>query len=508
MHTKKYIYKYVCLFFIFLSWFAYADDEIIIPGFGNQPVNVEKNVSTKSLIQKILGNIPYKLTPGDTYKIIVQMDETFSQTLVLDENYKLEIPFIGTMQVKDKFFSDLRQDIIRQIKAERVVDFVDFTLVAPALFEVFIYGGVEQPGMVTVTAVNTVWEAIVLTKGFKKGGSYRQIKLIRNKKEYILDLGKYIREGDLEQNPRVEPGDRIYVPHASIVAEIKGHVRYADIFELLPGESLFDLIQMAGGYLPDANKSLIQVNRTNEDGTLRIEYVEDSTISRFLIKNGDIIFIKSALENREMILLEGALYGKPTKGTGPQNIPDKPLMFNIPYINGITLLQVLDTYGGPTNLANVEKSYIRRKATGEKIEIDVKNLWDTKNPELDVELKPEDHIVIPIKPTRVIVAGEVNIPGSFHFQSSTVVSDYIKLAGGIIFEKGDPKRIFFIDSGGRKTPVNLDTEVPPGSLIYVDRRALEKVAYTAGKFAVIVSLVASIVSITVDVTSIIKDLRQ
>jgi protein involved in polysaccharide export with SLBB domain len=405
------------------------------------------------------------------------------------------------------YFSELRREIIRRIKAERIVDFVDFILMAPALFEVFVYGGVKSPGVVTVTPVVTLWEAIVLARGFKEGGSYRQIKLLRNEKEYIFDLGKYIREGDISQNPRLEPGDRIYVPHTSIVAEIKGQIHFPDMFEMLPGESLFELIQMAGGYLPDADVSQIQVGRINDDGSLSIIFVEESELSRFALKNGDTVYVKSALENKEMILLEGALYGKPTTGTKPQKIPDQLLLFNIPYIAGITLLQVLDTYGGPTPLANVEDSSIVREKTGERIKIDVKNLWEKRAPELDVKLEPRDHIIIPIKPMNIIVAGEVYRPGVFPFQSNRFVSDYIKLAGGIDVQKGDPNRIFFVDNAGKKTRAKLDSKVQPGSLIFVDRNALEKTTYGVSRVAIIVGLVAAIVSIGLNVTEMMNNLK-
>ncbi|MBN2536313.1 MAG: SLBB domain-containing protein [Spirochaetales bacterium] len=479
-----------------------------MPGFGNQPINVEKELSTKAQIQKILGNIPYKLTPGDTYQIVIKLDESFSQTLVLDENYKLEIPFIGTMQVKGMFFSELRQKIVQRIKAERIVDFVDFILVAPAIFEVFIYGGVKQPGIISVTPINTLWEAIVLANGFKQGGSYRQIKLIRDKMEFVFDLRKYIQEGDIEQNPRLEPGDRIYVPHASIIVKIEGDVLYPDNFELLPGESLFDLIQMAGGYLPYADRSSVEVNHIGEDGYLQIEYINETEASRFGMQNGDIVLVKSTLENKEMILIEGALHGKPTTGTEPAKIPDKLLVFNMPYIKGITLLQVLDKYGGPTILADLENSSIIREKTGENIKVDIKTLWDTRNPELDIRLEPSDHIVIPMKQTMVIVAGQVNSPGTFPFQSNRVVSEYILLAGGIDSLKGDPNGIYFIDRLGKRARATLGSEVLPGSLIYVDRNALEKTTYTIGKFSIIAVFIATIAAATVDIVSVFNSLNN
>jgi polysaccharide biosynthesis/export protein len=508
MHTIKKINIYVWLFLLLLvSWTVCAEDGIVMPGFGNQPININEDFSLKALAQKILGDVPYKLTPGDTYKIVIQIDETYTQNLILDENYTLEIPFLGTMQVEGMYFSELRHEIIRRIKADRVVDFVDFFLTAPALFEVFIYGGVKAPGFVTVTPVVTLWEAVVLARGFKEGGSYRQIKLTRNEKEYTYDLGKYIREGDLEQNPRLEPGDRIYVPHTLIVAQLKGQVPFPDYFELLPGESLFDLIQMAGGYMPDADRNRIHVSRIVDDGSLRILSVSENKAPEFMLQNGDIVSVKSVLENPEMILIEAALNGEPAKGTEPQKIQEKLLVFNIPYVKGITLLDVLDTFGGPSVIANTKESFIIRETTGETIDVDVDALWNRRDPELDVELKPRDHIVIPVKQATIIVAGEVNIPGTFPYMSNRSVSDYIKAAGGIDTQKGDPRGIYFVNDAGERTKVKLDTKVPPGSLIYVDRNPLEKTTYVAGKVTIIVALVASVISISLNITEIMNNLQ-
>jgi len=507
MNPVKYIIKsfFICLIIILSSQILTAEDKIRMPAFGTQIINVEETTNAKILIQKILGNIPYKMTPGDTYKIVIQLDETYTLGMILDQNYELEIPFIGTINVKGRDFAEVRHEIIQQIKAERIVDFVEFTLVAPALFEVFIYGGVENPGFVTLTAVNTLWEAIVSAKGFKPGGSYRNIQLTRNNETKQVDLTQFVRYGDLDQNPRLQPGDKIYVPHAEILTEIKGSVFYPDKFELLPGETLYDLIEVAGGFTPDADKSHIAINRLDKDGSIHIEYIDESRIGDYRIQNADIVNITSNLANKEMLLIEGPLYGIPPKGTEPAKIPTKPLVFTFPYIKGLTLLNLLETFGGPTPLADAENSYIIRDKTGEKIPVDVNKLWLNKDSKADILLEPSDHIFIPVKKLKVIVAGEVNIPNAYPYQTNAKVSDYILVAGGIDAEKGDPNRIFFIDESGKKTKVTLDTEVFPGCLIYVDRNGLEKATFAAGKVAVIVGLIAAVISIAVDINDIIHN---
>jgi polysaccharide export outer membrane protein len=391
---KRHFFIFICIVVTGLSGFS--EEKIRMPAFGNQPILTTKIDNEKIIAQKILGTTKYRLTPGDSYKVVIQIRETMTQPLILDENYLLEIPFLGTINVKGMYFSELRQQIIKKIKDKMAVDFIDFVLVSPALFDVFIYGGVENPGTATVTPINTLWEVIVLAHGFKKGGSYRQIELTRNSKTMILDLGKYIGEGDLSQNVILEPGDTIYVPHAEIIARVSGNVMYPDAYELVAGETLVDLIQIAGGLRPDADREKIQVIRMIERGSFSVSYLSFEEGKDFPMQNGDQVRIKSFHENTDMILVEGALYGQPTEGNEPQMIPPKPVVVNVPYIPGMTLLEVLEQFGGPTPLAQAEKSQVIRKRTGEKIAVNVRSLWESRSSNLDIMLEPQDHVYIPM----------------------------------------------------------------------------------------------------------------
>ncbi|MBN1696280.1 MAG: SLBB domain-containing protein [Spirochaetales bacterium] len=474
-----------------------------MPAFGNQPILTTKIDSEKVIAQKILGTTKYKLTPGDSYKIIVQVRETITQPLILDENYLLEIPFLGTVDVRGMYFSELRQLIIKRIKAKMVVDFVDFVLVAPALFDIFIYGGVENPGIATVTPVNTLWEAIVLAKGFKKGGSYRQIALERGGETFVCDLGKYIGEGDLSQNMLLEPGDRIYIPHAEIMAKIDGNVLYPDTYELVPGETMADLIRIAGGLRPDADRKHIKVVRMTESRSFTMIDLTYEAAETVAVQNGDQMKVASFHENSDMILVEGALYGRPTSGTEPQPITPKPIVINVPYIPEMTLLEVLEEFGGPTPLADAEKSLVIRKRTGEKIPVDVRRLWESRSDNLDILLEPRDHVYVPMVATKVVVAGKVNTPGAFPYVTDSIVSDYIMMAGGIIPEEGDANRIFLLDTKGKKAPLTLESEVEPGYLIYVDQTAWEYTKYTLDQITVVIGFAAASLALVLSIYDLI-----
>ena len=484
------------------------EDEISVPAFGNQAILTLKGQKEKILARKILGSNKYKLTPGDTYKIIIKIGETESQPLILDENYLLEIPFIGTVNVKNMYFSELRLRIIREIKKIRVVEFVDFILESPALFDVFIYGGVKNPGIVTITSVNTLWEAIVLANGFIKGASYRKIELLRNGKKTIFDLSRFIRDGDLAQNPLLEPQDRIYIPHAQILTNISGKVYYPDTYELLPGDTLNDLLQIAGGLQPDSEDSVINIFRLTDEKEYILENINLEKSKEYQIKNGDKVVVKSSFKNKEAIIIEGALYSKPPSKDEPNLIPEKPIVVTIPYMPGITLLQILDSFGGPTPLADSEKSYILRKQTGERLYVDIRRLWENREEEKDIKLLPQDHIFVPMINMTVIVSGQVNTPGIFPFRTGATVSDYVKLSGGIDIEQGDLNGIYLVDEIGSRTRIPLKSEVTPGSLIYVDKTPWHHTTYFIDQISIIIGFAAAIITLSAGVVNLLQDISR
>jgi protein involved in polysaccharide export with SLBB domain len=99
------------------------------------------------------------------------------------------------------------------------------------------------------------------------------------------------------------------------------------------------------------------------------------------------------------------------------------------------------------------------------------------HPELDVVLEPGDEIVIPKRPSHVVVIGEVLNPGAVQFRSGLRAEDYLRAAGGVGMA-GDEGRTYMILPNGSAQPLKVaswnaqPTPVPPGSVIYVPRDPL------------------------------------
>ncbi|HKJ85537.1 MAG TPA: SLBB domain-containing protein, partial [Spirochaetia bacterium] len=143
-----------------------------------------------------------------------------------------------------------------------------------------------------------------------------------------------------------------------------------------------------------------------------------------------------------------------------------------PYTPGMTVLRVLERFGGPTNFAEPERSFVIRgqDRTREPIP-DLGTLWSERQWDRDIALRPGDRLVVPMKRLVVAVGGSVNSAGAFPFTSGYTVGDYLELAGGVDEENGSPARLFFAEPDGTRTRVEVSTPVPIGASIHVGRSA-------------------------------------
>jgi len=459
-----------------------------------------------AITQRILAATEYRLTPGDIYQVSITMDGLTPFTLVLAENYELDVPYIGTLKVKGIYFSELRKMVVDRLKKILpLANFVSFTLIAPARFDVSVFGGVEAPGIVTVTALSRVSDAIVAAKGSRKGGSYWQIALIRDGNRIVVDLLRYTLDAVSEQNPTLQPGDSIYVPAQEIVVTLSGQVRFPGAYEMLAGETIQQLLGYAGGPLPDAQSGAVELVSFVEGGKISQRLLDLKSEAGMALANGDKVRIPSIVENREMILVTGALFGAPVSAEKPVQIPLAPIAVNIPFTPGTTLLAVLESLGGPTPYAKAKESLILRKRTGERIPVDVEAMWKTRDRASDVALEPGDTVNIPIV-NEVFVLGEVRSPGRVPFNPGFTVADYLLAAGGINPLTADASVLYVLDKLGGRAKTGRAAPVEPGALLFVDKNAWTKTQEVFSNITVVATLVTTLVTVISGVISFVKSL--
>lgn len=484
-------------------------------GFGLQAdiFSRVRNTDT-NILQDFYTMADYTLTPGDVFTITItggirsdgSVSNSQEYSVQLQKDYTLNMPVLGTVSVKGMGLPELRNYVIRRIKSMMPVQYVNIVLKAPAQFNVFIYGGVAMPGHIVANPLVSVIDAIAMAGGFKPGASYRKVQLIR-KKQFLqteneednnrviseIDISQFYAEADMDANPTLQPGDRIYIPQAEKVAKIEGNIPYPGHYELVEGETLDTLINFAGGFLPDTVTSRVDIMRISEEGTYITTMVDFEKSKDFPIQNGDVVNLHSNFINNQFITLDGAVYGKPHDLSSPQNAPNEPLSLQIPYFPGMTVLQALEKVGGPTPFADHSRSHIVRKGEDESIPLESEELWLKKAASLNVELEPEDRIVIPLVQQKVFVTGYVASPGSFPYSGGFTVQDYILLAGGADPDKGNPEGAFLILDSQEKKDIGLSETVKPGSIIFVPQSPLYQADKVFQNFMITIGWITAII---------------
>jgi len=436
------------------------------------------------LRQRILSATSYRMTPGDTYELQIQIGSERVSTfpLVLQDDYELEIPYVGTIGVEGRLFSDVRREVVRRIRAQGTVRFASLVLRQPALFDVFIFGGVANPGIYTMTPLSRISDLVTAAKGPQAGASLRRVQLSRDGVVLALDLTRFSTRGDFAANPALAPGDRVRIGRAERLVTIDGLVAFPGAFDLLPGEGIADLVRFAGGVVAGAGDTSVAVVRNRGEGpeVLHLTAAEGRT---FRLVTGDRVTVAAATHPRRRVLVQGALFGQPASGDAPVQLPTKQLVLLLPFHSGMSVLGVLDLVGGPTPLARAERSSVLRAATGARVPVNVGLLWETRDPGLDLPLEPGDQLYVPLRDLNVYLGGEVNTPRAVPHVPGLTIGDYLRSAGGLT-DDGAP-RFTVIDVEHRRSPGTLHTQPEPGSTIIAERNAWSSTRQVLGEVVVV-----------------------
>lgn len=439
------------------------------------PASAQSEIS-----RKIIHLDSYSPTPGDVYSLVINYGinvatgssrQSESNPLLLETDYTIEVPYIGRIDVRNLTYEELRRQITSQVKQRALAQFVSLSLSAPAVFDVFVWGAVATPGFHTVTSLNRLTDVIAAAGGVQSVGSRRRIEIATSTRNSQFDLVRYVAGGDERQNPFVQPGDRVHVPTISAAVQLGGAVVVGGMYEVLEGETIGDLIEYAGGLLPTAKLDETTVTRINDEGRYTIIDLANVDLTTLPAEPGDIVTIPASTVTSETVQLEGALFTALAQEGTPRSIPMTPVLLDVPYTPGLTLLRLLERFGGPTPFADADRSFIIRK-DGQRAPVpDLGQIWELRQWERDIVLQAGDHVVVPMQPLIVSVGGQVIASGSFPYTSGYTVGDYIAMAGGLDEENAGINQLYFAESDGTLTRVDLETEVPIGARVHVGRSA-------------------------------------
>jgi protein involved in polysaccharide export with SLBB domain len=301
---------------------------------------------------------------------------------------------------------------------------LDLTLGKVRTIKVTVVGEVQNPGTYSVSSLATLFNALYVSGGPSKIGSFRNIQLLRNNKiVQRFDLYDFLLEGLMPGNVVLQDQDVVFIPVSDRKISFVGQVKRPLIYELRAEETLSDAIKFAGGFTDNAFKANLTVRR-NTEKEKEILTVNADVARSFALQNGDKIEINNLLDRyTNKVEVVGAVF---RAGEYALNNELK------------TVSQLIKKAEGLREDAFLNRAILKREQPDkdpEFIHIDLRKVLKGE----DLELKREDVLIIKSivelrELRKVEIKGAVNQAGEYDFVDNMSVNDLIMLAGG--FKEG------------------------------------------------------------------------
>ncbi len=368
----------------------------------------------------------YTLGPGDEVFIyIIGAPSNIKLPPVLrltvDREGKIYIPKLGVFYVWGMDLAEAENVISQALKTN-----IKLSVGRLRTFPVYVSGEVRRPGSVLVTGINTVVDAIMMAGGIKRTGTLRDVvvtrKTSRGLKKIHIDFYNILLKGK-PVDFRVKDGDVIFIKDIGPTAAIAGKVKRPAIYELKGGETIKDLIKMAGGILPSSYRYKVSLQRYKNHEFLEI-YEGKLTDRNFLsqkVEDGDLILI------REVISV-------PQNAVSVEGYTPYPGLYQ--YKEGMTLSQLLkpDMFFQDTNTKFA--LIVRQYPPGSQPKYISFIPEDIILKKYDLDIMPSDRIIfykfgsiknVDINKVRnvVILKGAIKYPGVYGYKKGLKLSDVL-----------------------------------------------------------------------------------
>lgn len=440
----------------------------------------------------------YVCGPGDVLELNFWGLANVRTRLTVDFEGRAFVPKVGFFKVAGKTLSQVR-GVMRDSVARLYPRLgFDISLAEPRTFVVHLVEGVARPGSKVARAVDRVATVINREGGLGPRASRRRIE-IRHRDGTVAkaDLLLFAITGDVKHNPYLVDGDVVRVPFEDVAATISGAVNRPGRYELTGARDLAELVELAGGLSPSVTRELpVSVIRRllddRQDQKL-LPFPAEAALPSAALEREDAVRIPDVTELQRSIVVVGALSGVPAPITAQTGVKldESTATRRLPFVEGESVRTLLARVNGVGPLADLERSYVIRGGTS--IPVNLFALVMKRDLTADVPLELGDTLVVPFKQRNVVVQGAVFSPGSFPYNPSFGVEQYLALAGGRNRFAQDLSSTRIISPEGVTTEYSSGAKVEPGSSLVVPERSFSRpeiVQVGLGLASVIVSGVA------------------
>ena len=466
----------------------------VIRRFGHELVSESKVSGSNLVAEATQSAIPsdYIIGIGDELNVSFWGSVEGDMQLRVDRSGRIQIPRVGPVLVAGLQYEGLNRAVSQQV-AKVFKNFgVNVTLSKLRDIKVFVTGFVQRQGSYAVSGLAPLTHALMLAGGPSDAGSFRSISLRRaNKTVAQFDLYSLLIYGDSSADLSLQAGDIIHVAPVGTQVALIGSVNKPAIFELKAGETVSDLIQMAGGFNAVADRSRLTLERLDTRTGARITEIPLPDSERIELRNGDLLRAFSAVgsalpvqKQNKRVHIEGEVarpgeYILPPGSTLNDALAAAGGLTPHAYVYGAEFKRESVRRSQQENyeraLRDLETEFTRATTTQRAISADEAAAQSTRSQSSNklierlrevrptgrivlqvnpnertlpsIPLEDGDRLLIPAKPTSVGVFGSVFNGGSFLFKEDHSVADYLRLAGGPT-RGADQSSIFVLRANG------------------------------------------------------------
>lgn len=376
---------------------------------------------------KIATPLNYILGPEDQLTVSVYGIQQYDGELIVSPEGSISVPNVGQIKVSGLTI-EAATEKIRSIMGNSVYPYLksggsklSVSLTKIRSIKVLVIGS-NFPGTITVSSFSTVFGALYLAGGPTEFGSFREIELWRNNKLIKkIDLYRLMSTGDQSDNIGLKDNDVIRIPTYKKRVELQNQVKRPGIFEVLPGETFSDILAFASGFTDTAYEASVKIfQKGSKERMVHDLYAED--YSKYQPQSGDVFSVSKILnrfENR--VRINGAVFR-------PDAYELKPGMRVADLIRKADGLKE-DAYTGRGQIIRLQEDLSRSI-----VAFDIRKAMagdDTENS----TLKREDEVlissVLELRDSfKVIIQGEIRMPGQYDYVANLTLKDLIIQAGG------------------------------------------------------------------------------
>ena len=433
----------------------------------------------------------YICGPGDQFELTFWGQQNFRLRFAADLEGRAFLSKVGYVAVAGHTLAAVRAQVLQKVRARYPGLQFDLTLVGPRTFVVHVAGNVKTPGSLTAQAMERVSSVIARAGG--STGSRRRITLHRKAgAEVTADLVRYEQTGDTRYDPYVLDGDVIQVPFPEVVASIEGAVRNPGKYELISTRDLSELLQLAGGLTSTAARSLpirvVHRNARQQAVALELPFTGGAT-PNVPLHDQDTVLVHTAKDLQRTVLLIGAV-------AAADAVDAATTSARLPFIEGDTVLSLIDRAGGIKAPGDLSRSYISRPGKDGAVQmspIDLDALLVRRDFSADRPIQMGDTIVVPPMRHSILVEGAVTRAGLYTYNPSFGIPEYIAIAGGRTHNARDLDEVQLVQPDGKTRSYRSGLKLNPGDAILVPERNFtrgEVVQITLAAAGVVLSALA------------------